>query len=101
MKNIILIAFSALSLVACKLDDNIDPNLPQTDDLSPRNLLAAAQTTSYAAQTGSMFRLSNIWTNTWAGNYYYYAAPMTREYQMDVTSTFYNPIWNNNYLQSS
>lgn len=98
MKNIILIAFSALSLVACKLDDNIDPNLPQTDDLSPRNLLTAAQTTSYAAQTGSMFQLSNIWTNTWAGNYYYYAAPMTREYQMDVTSTFYNPIWNNNYL---
>lgn len=98
MKNIILIAFSALSLVACKLDDNIDPNLPQTDDLSPRNLLAAAETTSYAAQTGSMFQLSNIWTNTWAGNYYYYAAPMTREYQMDVTSTFYNPIWNNNYL---
>lgn len=98
MKKIILIAFSTLALVGCKLDDNIDPNLPQTEDLSPRNLLAAAETTAYAAQTGSMYQLSNIWTNTWAGNYYYYAAPMTREYQMDVTSTFYNPIWNSNYL---
>ena len=97
MKKILLI-LSTLALVACKLDDNIDPNLPQTKDLSPRNLITAAETTSYAAQTGSMFQLSNIWTNTWSGNYYYYAAPMTREYQMDVTSTFYNGIWNSNYL---
>ncbi|WP_374364471.1 SusD/RagB family nutrient-binding outer membrane lipoprotein [Cloacibacterium sp.] len=97
MKKIFLI-LSTLALVACKLDDNIDPNLPQTKDLSPRNLITAAETTSYAAQTGSMFQLSNIWTNTWSGNYYYYAAPMTREYQMDVTSTFYNGIWNSNYL---
>lgn len=97
MKKILLI-LSTLALVACKLDDNIDPNLPRTEDLSPTDLITAAETTSYAAQTGSMLQLSNIWTNTWAGNYYYYAAPMTREYQMDVTSTFYNEIWNSNYL---
>jgi hypothetical protein len=97
MKKILLI-LSTLALVACKLDDNIDPNLPRTEDLSPTDLITAAETTSYAAQTGSMLQLSNIWTNTWAGNYYYYAAPMTREYQMDVTSTFYNGIWNSNYL---
>lgn len=97
MKKILFI-LSTLALVACKLDDNIDPNLPQTSQLSPTDLITAAETTSYAAQTGSMFQLSNIWTNTWAGNYYYYAAPMTREYQMDVTSTFYNGIWNSNYL---
>lgn len=98
MKKIFLIAISALTLVACRVDDNIDPNLPLTENLSPRDLLAAAETTAYSAQTGSMYQLANIWTNTWAGNYYYYAAPMTREYQMDVTSTFYNPIWNSNYL---
>lgn len=98
MKKIFLISLSALVLTGCKLDDNIDPNLPQTDDLSPRDLITAAETTTYAAQTGAMFQLSNIWTNTWSGNYYYYAAPMTREYQMDVTSTFYNGIWNDNYL---
>lgn len=97
MKKILFI-LSTLALVACKLDDNIDPNLPQTSQLSPTDLITAAETTSYAAQTGSMFQLSNIWTNTWSGNYYYYAAPMTREYQMDVTSTFYNAIWNSNYL---
>lgn len=97
MKKILLI-LSTLALVACKLDDNIDPNLPRTENLSPTDLITAAETTSYAAQTGSMLQLSNIWTNTWAGNYYYYAAPMTREYQMDVTSTFYNGIWNSNYL---
>ncbi len=98
MKKIFLIAISAMTMVACRMEDNIDPNIPQTEDLSPRNLLAAAETTSYAAQMGSMYQLANIWTNTWAGNYYYYAAPMTREYQMDVTSTFYNGIWNSNYL---
>lgn len=97
MKKILFI-LSTFALIACNLDDNIDPNLPQTSQLSPTDLITAAETTSYAAQTGSMFQLSNIWTNTWAGNYYYYAAPMTREYQMDVTSTFYNAIWNSNYL---
>jgi hypothetical protein len=42
MKKIFLI-LSTLALVACKLDDNIDPNLPQTKDLSPRNLITAAK----------------------------------------------------------
>ena len=52
MKKILLI-LSTLALVACKLDDNIDPNLPRTEDLSPTDLITAAETTSYAAQTGS------------------------------------------------
>jgi len=98
MKKILYIAISAVSLVGCKLDDNIDPNLPLTEDISPRQLMAAAETTTYAAQTGTMVSLSRIWTNVVAGNYYYYAAPMTNEYQMNVTSTFANGIWNGNYL---
>lgn len=101
MKKLLYIVASALSLVACKLDDNIDPNLPTDTQLTPREMLGAAQTRSYDAQTTGMYALSNIWMNCWAGNEYYFAAPMTREYQMDVSSTFYQPIWNSTYLAAA
>lgn len=91
-------AATAILMIGCKLDDNIDPNLPLTENLSPRQLLAAAETSQYAAQSGTMFSISRIWTNTVAGNYFYYAAPMTAEYQMNITSSSQNAIWNNNYL---
>lgn len=91
-------AVSAITIISCKLDDNIDPNLPLTEDLSPKQLLAAAETAQYSAQSGTMFSISRIWTNTVAGNYFYYAAPMTTEYQMNITTSTQNAVWNNNYL---
>lgn len=102
MKKVFLYAITAtltLTLTGCRLDDNIDPNLPQNVNLSPRNLITAAETVNFTAQSGNMFSLSRIWTNTVAGNYYQYAAPMTAEYQMNITSSSgYGNIWNNNYL---
>ncbi|ATL45000.1 SusD/RagB family nutrient-binding outer membrane lipoprotein [Elizabethkingia miricola] len=98
MKKIIYIALGALSLAACKLDDNVDPNYPLTETLSPRSRLAAVETRLYAVQAGTMYSMAKIWTNTVAGNYYYYAAPMTTDYQMNITSTYRNGIWNDSYL---
>lgn len=101
MKKIFLAIVSCVTLVSCQLDDNISPNTPTVEKLSPRNLLAAAETTSYTAQTTGMFQLSNIWMSCWAGNIYQFASPMTREYQMDVASNFYGGIWNENYLAAA
>jgi Starch-binding associating with outer membrane len=101
MKKILLAIISSAALVSCQLDDNISPNTPTVEQLSPRNLLAAAETTTYTAQTTGMFQLSNIWMNCWAGNIYQFASPMTREYQMDVASNFYSGIWNENYLAAA
>ncbi|WP_172280500.1 SusD/RagB family nutrient-binding outer membrane lipoprotein [Chryseobacterium sp. Chry.R1] len=101
MKKIFLAIISSAALISCQLDDNISPNTPTVEKLSPRNLLAAAETTAYTAQTTGMFQLSNIWMNCWAGNIYQFASPMTREYQMDVASNFYGGIWNENYLAAA
>jgi len=100
MKKIFLYTIAAgLTLTACKLDDNMDPNVPLTEDLTPRLQITAAETSLFAAQSNNMFSLSKIWTNTVAGNYYQYAAPMTAEYQMNITSSSnIGNIWNNNYL---
>lgn len=102
MKKILLYAVTAaltLSMTGCRIDDNIDPNNPLNENLSPRNRITAAETATFSAQSGNMFSLSRIWTNTVAGNYYQYAAPMTAEYQMNITSSSgYGNIWNGNYL---
>lgn len=98
MKKLILLAIGALTLTSCRIDENIDPNNPQVDDLTPKELLAAAQTSSYDALTTDMMLVSNVWMNCWSGNEYYFAAPLNREYQMNVTATFRNGIWDDNYL---
>lgn len=102
MKKVFLYGgLAVLSLTSCKLDDNIDPNTPLISSIPPKQMLAAAETGNFAAQAGSMFSLSRIWTNTVAGNFYQYAAPMTLEYQMNLTASNYGAIWTNNYLNLS
>lgn len=98
MKKIFYGAVAALTLTACQLDDNINPSQASAAQISPRELLAAAETQNYNVQAGSIMRLSNVWMNNWAGNLYYFAAPLSAEYEMTVTSTFYNGIWNDSYI---
>lgn len=97
MKKLILTTFTVFSLISCGIDDNIDPNKPQFEQLTPKDLLANAETSGYDAQTTGIYALANIWTNTWAGNQYYFASPMTREYQLELSTNFYSGIWNSNY----
>lgn len=99
MKKILFILSAAsISLTSCALDDNINPNEPVLNQTSPIQLLSAAETTTYDAQTTDIMALSNVWLNCWAGNEYYFAAPLNTEYQMNITTGFRNGIWNHNYL---
>ena len=101
MKKIFLYSTIALSLISCKLDDNIDPNLPMSETLSARNTLAAAQTSSYDAHASAMNELGNVFSNIWAGNVYYFANPYGREFNLAIDNNFYGGIWNNLYLSTN
>lgn len=100
MKKYILIAFAALSVASCKLDDNISQNDPGVEQVTPNLYLSAAQTTSYNVEVSDIFELSNVWMNNWAGNIYYFASPYSAEYQLQITSAFArgNNFWNNGYV---
>jgi len=99
MKKYIYIAFAALSVASCKLDDNISQNDPGVEQVTPNLYLSAAQTSNYNVEVGDIFELSNVWMNNWAGNIYYFASPYSAEYQLQVTSAFArgNNFWNNSY----
>ncbi|OVE59980.1 SusD/RagB family nutrient-binding outer membrane lipoprotein [Chryseobacterium mucoviscidosis] len=100
MKKIFL--YSSIVLTAfissCReIDDNISPNNVDPSEISPRQTLTAAENLVMAAQAGTMNSLSNVWTNTWAGNYYYFGNPLTREYSLDISNTFGTGIWTSSY----
>ena len=97
MKKFFLISSALLSLTSCSLDDNLSENYPLIDSVSPSGQLANAQVSTYDASVTDIMELSNIWLNTWAGNEYYFAAPMNTEYQLNITTGFRNGIWNDNY----
>ncbi|RYF20169.1 MAG: SusD/RagB family nutrient-binding outer membrane lipoprotein [Flavobacteriales bacterium] len=99
MKKYIFIAFATLSVVSCKLDDNISQNDPGVEQVTPDLYLSAAQTSNYNVDVGDIFELSNVWMNNWSGNIYYFASPYSAEYQLQVTSAFTrgNNFWNNSY----
>lgn len=100
MKKFVYIAFAALSVASCKLDDNVSENNPSVDAVTPNLYLSAAQTSNYDVEVSDIFQLSNVWMNNWAGNVYYFASPLSQEYQMQVTSSFApgNSFWNGSYV---
>lgn len=100
MKKIFL--YSSIALTAfvssCReIDDNVSPNNVDPSEISPRQTLTAAENLVMTAQAGTMNSLSNVWTNTWAGNYYYFGNPLTREYSLDISNTFGTGIWTSSY----
>ncbi|WP_294201593.1 MULTISPECIES: SusD/RagB family nutrient-binding outer membrane lipoprotein [Chryseobacterium] len=103
MKKILIPIFGATLLFfnSCSndyIDVNNDPNSAYNNQLTPKNRLAAAETTVFATQAVTMNRFGNLMMNAWAGNIYRYASPFSEEYQMVANSTFYNEIWDNLYL---
>ncbi|KUJ50801.1 SusD/RagB family nutrient-binding outer membrane lipoprotein [Chryseobacterium sp. JAH] len=104
MKKIFL--YSSIVLTAfvssCReIDDNISPNNVDPSEISPRQTLTAAQNLVMTAQAGTLNSLSNVWTNTWAGNYYYFGNPLTREYSLDISNTFGAGIWTSSYTAAN
>lgn len=100
MKKIFLYSSIALTafLSSCSdLDDNISPNNVDPSLISPRQTLSASENLVLVAQAGTMTSLSNLWTNTWAGNNFYFGNPSTREYSLDISNTFGTGIWSSSY----
>lgn len=80
------------------LDVNRNPNEAYNNQLTPKERLAAAQTNIFATQYVTLNRFGNLMMNAWVGNIFQYTAPFDDEMKMNVTSTFYNNIWDNYYL---
>lgn len=95
MKKYILLPLMAITLFSCRLDDNISPNEVQADAVTPDLRLSAASTDAYAVLAGhGMNELGNVWTNAWAGNNAVYGNPYTTEMDLNITTTFYQGIFN-------
>ena len=104
MKKIFL--YSSIVLTAfvssCReMDDNISPNNVDPSLISPRQTLTASENLVFTAQAGTMNSLSNVWTNTWAGNNFYFGNPLTREYSLDISNTFSTGIWTSSYVAAN
>lgn len=104
MKKIFL--YSSIALLAfvssCReMDDNISPNNVDPSLISPRQTLAASENLVFSTQAGTMNSLSNVWTNTWAGNNFYFGNPLTREYSLDISNTFGTGIWSSSYVAAN
>lgn len=99
MKKIFLIAGAVFSIYSCsRLDDNMSPNAVPDGNVPARQKLAAAETSTFDAQTGDLIELSNFWMNTTAGNNYQWANVYPNESSLNLNSAFRNQLWNNTYL---
>ncbi|MBG6109943.1 hypothetical protein H4V97_001503 [Flavobacterium sp. CG_23.5] len=90
----------ALVMYSCNdyLDVNTDPNRLSESQLNPAKLMPASQVGSYRVQATSMNQLGNVFMNTWASNVQSYTGGYSKEFQLTIDNSFYNPIWNNLYL---
>lgn len=89
------------SIFSCQdyLDINNPKNDPTVDQVSPDLILAGALTRSYATQAVSMNQLGNVFMNNWSANVNAFTGGFNEEYQLIITSTFYNNIWDQLYVR--
>jgi len=102
MKKYILTALVGLSLVGCRMDDNISPNSVPADKMTPQLRLSAAETSAYAGSiAGAINRLGNAWTNSWSGNFMTFGNPFTTESDLEISTSSYQALWNNTYISAA
>ncbi|MDR2237789.1 MAG: SusD/RagB family nutrient-binding outer membrane lipoprotein [Chryseobacterium sp.] len=95
-----VMAVLLLSSASCSndfIDVNRNENEAYNSELSPKERLAAAETTLHATHAVTLNRFGNLMMNAWTGNIYQYTAPFDDEMKMNVNSTFYDNIWDNYY----
>jgi hypothetical protein len=80
------------------LDINDNPNNLHTDQAKPDQYLPAAQIACYSVQATTMNRLGLLFSNATGGNVQTYAAPFSNEFNFNITSNFYNGIFEGIYL---
>jgi len=100
MKTIYKIAsvfFIAASIISCEsyFDVNTDPNNPLVSTTTPDIILPGAMTTTGTTLVSQMNRLGNLMTGNWGGNVINFSGPFDSEFRYDVTSSFYDGVWNN------
>ena len=96
----ISILFITLLFVGCDnyLDVNTDPNNPTVETIQPDLLLASALSKPYARNVALTAELGNVFMNNWAGNVNSFTGAFLDEYELtNVTSSFYNGIWDRTY----
>src|SRR5699024_6521467 len=73
------------------------PNEALAEDVTPDLRLSAAEVLAYRSIAGDMNRLGNVWTNAWSGNTAQFGNPLITESTLDISTSFYQGIWNNTY----
>ncbi|WP_250432966.1 SusD/RagB family nutrient-binding outer membrane lipoprotein [Hanstruepera flava] len=107
MKNIFKLLTIAvlLGFVATSCSDYLDVNDPQdsptNEQVTPDLILPAAMSRTNSIQGGTMNRLGNVFMNNWSANVNSFTGGFNEEYQLIITSTFYNTIWDQLYLRSA
>ncbi len=92
-----LIISLGVFMASCSLDNNIDPNNPQSENLDARMRLASAEVQTYSTQGNQLNILGNIWMNSYAGNIYWFGNPLTKEQNLAIDNGFWQGIWNTMY----
>ncbi len=97
INKIICLAIVATTAFGCDdyLDVNEDPNNPLLEQVSPDLMLAASQSVPAGTLAVTMNQLGNLMSGAWGGNVLVTAGPFDDEFRYNVTSTFYNGIWDN------
>lgn len=101
MKKIIyIVPVLALMLFSCNeyLDVNDDPNTVNINEVPPRLLLPGAQLNAYKVQDSDAKRLGSVFMNSWAGNVYSFTGGFASEYNLTISNTFYDEIFEDTYL---
>ena len=100
-KFILLVIVIGGTTVSC--DDYLDINDPKNDptvsQVTPDLILSGALTSTHSTQVNSMNRLGNVFMNNWGANVNAFTGGFNEEYQLILTSTFYNSIWDQLYVR--
>jgi len=103
INKIMCLAIVLATFVSCDdyLDVNKDPNNPVLADITPDLMLAGAQTTTGGVLSTRLNRVGSTLAGAWGGNVLQFADPFGNEFRFNVTSTFYNDIWDDLYRRTS
>jgi hypothetical protein len=96
----LILTIIAFTFLSCEnyLDVNEDPNNPTQNTITPDLLLAGGLHDPYNnIFPGSANRLGNAFMNNWGPNVNSFTGGFLDEFQLRITSNFYDIIWDNLY----
>lgn len=103
INKIMCLALIVATFVSCDdyLDVNNDPNNTLLENVTPDLMLAGAQATTGSVFGVRMNRMGNALAGAWGGNVLQFADPFGTEFRFDITTTFYDDIWDDLYRRTS